>query len=169
MSENNENFEDLKKLLKLKQYEIPPPGYFNNFADSVVSRIRAGEGSGQSLFERIQADSGFWGNLFFIFQRKPGLIGGLATSACLLALFGVILLDHSESGMAAADTVAAEASPSAPDVSPTLASAISLQPADSGGIEVTTNPVASLQPVTSFAGSSANPLFQPVGFMPASQ
>ena len=169
MSEKNENFEDLKKLLKLKRYEIPPPGYFNNFSGDVVSRIRAGEAGGQSFFERIQADSGFWGNILFVFQRKPGLIGGLATSMCLLLLFGVVLLDHSESGQMATDAVTAEASPSAPDVSPTLASAISLEPSDTGGIAVNTNPVASLQPVTTFAGSSANPLFQPVGFMPASQ
>ncbi len=32
MNESEHNFQDLKRLLKLKRHEVPPPGYFNNFS-----------------------------------------------------------------------------------------------------------------------------------------
>ena len=39
MNKNEDNFETLKQLLKLKQHEVPPPGYFNNFSDQILSLI----------------------------------------------------------------------------------------------------------------------------------
>jgi hypothetical protein len=170
MSEKNENFTDLKHLLKLKRHEIPPPGYFNNFSGDVISRIRAGESAGgESLLEQLQARSAFWGNVLQIFSAKPGLIGALATSLCLLLLLGVALVDRSESGQAAAQgSLVAEGIPMPSDASPTLASAEPLGSPD-GGITVSTNPVTSLQPVPTLFGSAQNPLFQPVNFMPANQ
>ncbi len=55
MNENNKNFDELKRLLKLKRHEIPPPGYFNNFSGEVISRIRAGEtGGSTSLAEQLR-------------------------------------------------------------------------------------------------------------------
>ncbi len=56
MNENEQNFDELKRLLKLKRHEVPPPGYFNNFSGEVISRIRAGEAGGRRalpiVFER---------------------------------------------------------------------------------------------------------------------
>ena len=58
MSEKNNNFKQLKQLLKLKRHEIPPPGYFNHFSGDVISRLRAGEsGQPEGLIERIQSES----------------------------------------------------------------------------------------------------------------
>ena len=54
MSENTENFDQLRRLLKLKRYEQPPPRYFNEFSGLVIARIRAGERVGDlSLVERL--------------------------------------------------------------------------------------------------------------------
>jgi hypothetical protein len=174
MSEKNDNFDDLKHLLKLKRHEIPPPGYFNGFSSDVMARIRAGDtGRSESLLERLQEGSDFWGNLVHLLRVKPGIIGALATTACLFLLASVLMLDHSESDQA--DTLAMTAPP-APMITFTDTAAdpaaatptLALNPPDAG-ITVSTNPMSSLQPVSSMFGSSDNPLFQPVGYVPASQ
>jgi len=75
MSEINNNFEDLKRLLKLKRHEIPPPGYFHQFSGDVVARIRTGEsGGGQNILERIQADSPYMAAVLQLFGAKPGCL-----------------------------------------------------------------------------------------------
>jgi hypothetical protein len=170
MSKNNNNFSDLKRLLKLKQHEIPPPGYFNHFSGDVVSRIRAGEsGGGRGFLEQLQSNSPLVSALLQLFGVRPGIMGGLATSVCLLLLVGVLFLDRSESGPVSGPTAFAQSEPMATEGSPTLvASADTLAPPDSG-ITISTNPVSSLQPVNTLFGSPQNPLFQSVTFVPARQ
>ena len=98
MNDSEQNFEDLKQLLKLKRYEIPPPGYFNNFSRQVISAIReerAGSGTRQAYSQTP------WLVRFLrIFDSRPGLVGGMATSLMLLLVFGVVLAEHSDSDMA---------------------------------------------------------------------
>jgi hypothetical protein len=61
--------------------------------------------------------------------------------------------------------------PPVPQAAPVLASAVAepvaLAPSENSGIALSTNPIASLQPVASLFGSSQNPLFQSVAFTPA--
>jgi hypothetical protein len=168
MSETPDDFDDLKRLLKLKQHEVPPPGYFNRLAGDVVSRIQAGESGGRrSLLERIDTQWPRLAALLRIFEAKPGLIGGLATSLCVLLLAAVALVDRADQ---ATDSPLA-ALPTAQGVSAgqDLASAVQLAPADDSGITVSTNPVSSLQPAATLFGSPESPLFQPAAFTPAGQ
>ena len=174
MSDKNKNFRDLKRLLKLKQHEIPPPGYFHHLSGDVIARIQAGDsGRGHSFLEQIQADSPFAAALLQLFVSRPGIVGAFTTSVCLLLLLGVLFADRSDSGVAISGSglftdSSASASASAAD-SPTLvASADTLAPPDSG-ITVSTNPISSLQPVHTLFGSPQNPLFQDVSFVPARQ
>jgi hypothetical protein len=163
MKQSNNNFGELKQLLKLKRHELPPPGYFNSFSGDVIARIRAGEAGGpKSLLERIQGDSSWLMGLLRIFESKPGLIGGVATSLCLLLLLGVVLADRPDS--APSDTGALASSPSAPEAAPALASVVPVAAGDSG-IAVSTNPVISLQPVASLFSQQQNPLFQAASFL----
>lgn len=170
MSDTNNNFKELKGLLKLKRHEIPPPGYFNQFSSGVISRLREGESGGQSFAERLRSDWPFLANVMGLFAARPGLIGGLATSVCLFLVVSVLWADRSDSnsdgGAAVAQT--AQAAPAAPEANPILASVTTLAPPEAG-IAISTNPVASLQPAATLFGSQQNPLFQQAAFMSISR
>lgn len=173
MNESGQNFDQLKKLMKLKQHEVPPPGFFNHFSDGVIARIRQGEGRSRgSMAERLNDQAPWLVNFLRLFEAKPGVVGGFATSLCLLLLFGVVLAERSETGpqgpmfnTAAAnktDTLSTGASPLAPN--PELGGATLAS--NEGGISISTN--ASLQPVaTLFGQGGGSALFQPAGFAPA--
>ncbi|MBW8863963.1 MAG: hypothetical protein JF609_03385 [Verrucomicrobia bacterium] len=170
MNESENNFDDLKNLLKLKRHEIPPPGFFNHFSDEVVARIRAGEASGAGSFAEQLNDHAPWlVNFLRIFEAKPGVIGGFATSLCLLLLFGVVVAERSESGpQNLLTTASGQADPvaSAPALASVATPTFASSTASERGIAISTN--ASLQPVAFFgqpAGASA--LFQSASFAPA--
>ncbi|HEV2453135.1 MAG TPA: hypothetical protein VGY98_02675 [Verrucomicrobiae bacterium] len=86
MSENENDFEALRRLLALKRHEIPPPGYFEDFSGRVIGRIRAGEAAPQMpwLLRILQA-----------FEAKPAYPVALASSLCLLLLFGIVSVEQS--------------------------------------------------------------------------
>jgi hypothetical protein len=165
MSEQNE-FHNLKQLLKLKQHEVPPPGYFNHFSSDVISRIRAGDArKAQGFMERIQDETPWLASFLGIFESKPGIIGGFATSLCLILLIGVVIADRPEpsSVQPAAMAMSVAGPGSAPGVGD-LAAAVA-PPEGNTGIAVGTNSsIASFQPAASLFGQQQNLLFQPVGF-----
>ena len=170
MSESEHNFQDVKRLLKLKRHEVPPPGYFNGFSSEVIARIRAGEQESVSFAERTQGNSWLY-NLLHMFDARPGMIGGLATSACLLVVFGLVLSEHPESagGFANNNTPLPQVfasngqSGTTPEAVPTAPAMVDPLAATSG-ITLSTNPVTSLQPVAFFGQPNSSPLLQPVGF-----
>jgi hypothetical protein len=167
MNDSEQNFEDLKQLLKLKRYEIPPPGYFNNFSGQVISAIRE-ERTG-SVASRVNSQTSWLVRFLSIFDSRPGLVGGLATSLMLLLVFGVVLADHSDSDLGGQNVFAPQipqASASAqnsPLASATLASDMAGTDSGSTGITVSTNPLTSLQPATGLFGQP-NPLFENASF-----
>jgi len=76
-----QNFNQLQKLLALKRYEQPPPGYFQNFSCKVITRIEAAE-MGEPL--------SWWEKLGFGFNLRPALMCGLSVVVCGLLSVGVI-------------------------------------------------------------------------------
>jgi hypothetical protein len=167
MNETKPDFSELKRLLKLKRHEVPPPGFFNHFSEEVVARIRAGEARGQnSLADRLQDSAPWLVNFLRVFEAKPGLIGGFAASLCLLLVLGVVLAEHSDNSpqnvfaTAATDTSSGGASASS------TATEFASVGTSEGGIAISTN--ASLQPVASLFGHpNGASLFQPASFAPA--
>lgn len=170
MNQDANNFEDLKRLLKLKQHEVPPPGYFNNFAGQVVSRIRAGEAGGaRSFTERLEAEAPWVAGFLRIFETRPGIIGGFATSLCLLMVLVVVFADRSERASKDLLTISEPAAATESSVASMSAPAL-VAASDTTGIVASTNPVTSLQPVATLFGQPASaPLFQPASFAPAGQ
>ena len=157
MKNSEENFSTLRRLLKLKQHEVPPPGYFNHFSEQVITRLQSGEGRARSSSERLSAEAPWLVRLLQIFEAKPGLIGGFATSLVLLLVIGVIISDRPDSIQrnvltTEAQPVTSLASVTTPDIGSV---------AQSSGIVASTNPVTSLQPVaTLFGQSDGSPAFQ---------
>ena len=167
MKESGQNFNDLKKLLKLKRHELPPPGFFNNFSDEIVSRIRAGEArGGGAMIDRLNDTAPWLVNFLRFFEAKPGVVGAFATSLCLLLVFGVVLAQRSESGPQNLLTATA-ANPTVATTTGSVASQFaSTASLSEGGIAISTN--ASLQPVASLFGQpNTASLFQPAAFAPA--
>lgn len=168
MKEQTENFETLKQLLKVKRHEVPPPGYFNGFSDQVISRIRAGEaGAGSAtVIERLEFDAPWLANFLRLFDARPGVLGALATSVCVLLMLTVVFAEKSDESAKHIFPI------SEPAASGTAATTSAMPPllaaSESSGIMASTNPVTSLQPAATMFGQQAgNPLFQSASFAPA--
>jgi hypothetical protein len=132
MNPDSENFEQLQRALKLKRYEVPPPGYFNNFSSKVIARIQAGELG--------QTKTSWWQRVWASFEAKPIMAGGLGAAVCGL-LAGAILVTE-ESGTTPvniAPVATTETSPVLVDQTPLMAFN---QSQDRLQVISSTNPVA---------------------------
>jgi hypothetical protein len=76
MMSDPSDFDSLRKLMRLKRYEQPPPGYFSQLPDKIMMRLERGEG-----------EAGFWDKLVSAFAFRPALAYGFALSA-----FGALTL-----------------------------------------------------------------------------
>jgi hypothetical protein len=77
----DENFDQLRRLLALKRYEAPPPGYFHSFSGKVMARIEAAEAA---------VAPAWWQKLGFDFNLKPAMVCGLGVVVCGLLSAGVL-------------------------------------------------------------------------------
>jgi hypothetical protein len=83
MNQVDPNFDQLRRLLRLKRYEQPPPRYFTAFSFQVVARLKAGQDSGL-------ANDNWWQRVWNAFELRPVLpaafgaaIGGLLVVGAL--------------------------------------------------------------------------------------
>jgi len=93
MSQPEDNFESLQKLLVCKRYEQPPPGYFLSFSDKVLARIEAEEASEYSSW---------WSWLVARFDAKPVLVCAYGVAVSSLLFMGFRLSQVFETEMAVA-------------------------------------------------------------------
>ena len=99
MSAESENFRELRRLLAVKRYEQPPPGYFNGFSSQVIARIEAGErGGGDSLLEVLFGHGSWLLRLWGSFGTKPILAGAFGVTVCSVLIAGVAYSDRTDSG-----------------------------------------------------------------------
>jgi hypothetical protein len=114
MHPEQENFQDLRRLLALKRHEQPPPGYFENFSSQVISRIRGGEqGRDGSLAERLDAGNAWLQRFWGLLSGKPILVGAFGAAACSLIL-GITLFSESADNPQSTTAAASQPPPEQP-------------------------------------------------------
>lgn len=90
MNSEQNDFEQLRRLLALKRHEQPPPGFYNSFSYQVIARIKAGE-TGQELtfVDRLFDEAPWIQRLWAAFETKPLLAGAVSFAVCGLVATGL--------------------------------------------------------------------------------
>jgi hypothetical protein len=90
--------ESLRRLLKLKRHEQPPPGFYDRFSRDVMARIKAGE-----MGDKIGLEPVWYQRLLGMFELKPVFAGAFGMAVCALLISGVVSTESS-SPVVATDT-----------------------------------------------------------------
>lgn len=104
MSKDPENFDQLLKLLALKKYEQPPPGYFDQLSQEISARINAGGSDRTVLMQEVGGELGWLGRIRTFLEARPILAGafGMAVLAVMFSsLFRSPTLDPASEGLLA--------------------------------------------------------------------
>ena len=135
-TDQQNDFAALRRLLKLKRYEQPPPRYFNDFSSQVITRIKLNpQGDADSVLDPIPWLAPWVERLINTLLRKPIVAGGFAAAACAVLLGGLI---YSEVGGASpGPTVTLQAPPPEKRQSPPAAFALG----ESVMLNSSTNPI----------------------------
>ena len=83
MNTGNDDFEQLRKLLKLKRHEQPPPGYFNGFSTRILTRIERQSES--------QAATGLFARFSWL-SRLREVMAENPISSAIFAVCGVLMV-----------------------------------------------------------------------------
>jgi len=98
MNSEQENFEELRRLLALKRHEQPPPGYFHEFSRQVITRIKAGERVESDTFlERLVGRAPWLQRLWNGFKAKPIVAGAFGVGVCSLLVVGLVSSERIDS------------------------------------------------------------------------
>jgi hypothetical protein len=126
MNREDENFDQLRRLLKLKRYEQPPPRYFNDFSAQVVARLKA---------DQVSSLGGNWlERLWSAFELKPAVPAAFGAVICGLLVLGAVYTERPEVSNEWLKVTSGE---SVPRVTP----ALPLSP-NYSLVSISTNPVA---------------------------
>jgi len=102
MNADQPDFESLRRLLKLKRHEQPPPRYFNDFSGQVLNRIKAGRPEGRDDdLEHLALAPPWWQKILAAFRDEPLFAGACAAAVCALLVAGAIYTERLESNPAA--------------------------------------------------------------------
>jgi hypothetical protein len=154
MSDNEQDFDALRRLLALKRHEVPPPGYFEDFSGNVIARIRADEAAAKLP----------WVLRFLqMFESRPAYPVVFASSLCMLLLYGIVSVEQNPeiSGTFAQQVPGATGFP--------LTAMSSGTPSDGQPMMaiVSTNPPVDVSANASlFSSSQPSPYFQQAGYSP---
>jgi hypothetical protein len=94
MHPEQDNFEDLRRLLALKRHEQPPPGYFNRFSREVIVRIQAGDFGEETAGKRFFWDFPLLQRLWDALEARPALSGAFGVAVLGFLTAGFLLSDN---------------------------------------------------------------------------
>ena len=106
MSNAPEEFAELRRLLKLKRHELPPPGYFNNFSLRVIQGIEAAKR------EKVRERGGLWSEAPWLARLLQSLesntlaAGSFAVALCVLMVGGIYYSEYADQNNSSGETVA---------------------------------------------------------------
>ncbi len=136
MRPEQENFEQLRRLLTLKRHEQPPPAYFNHFSRQVIIRIQAGETGNEGILESWFGRAEWLHRTWELFEAKPVFAGAFGMAVCGLLFCGILYSERTETpGLPTA--ALAEAPPAALLQLATRPSNTLLEPAELTSYELT--------------------------------
>jgi hypothetical protein len=147
MNLEQENFNQLRRLLKLKRHESPPPRYFNDFSSQVISRIRAGAPGGMFHSPAAIGSQSAWAErLWRMIEHRPAVSALLTAAVCGLLVVGVFASDNGRPTLnITGDGMAKVESPEIDPVEHNSFAAVS--PAPTGQLFASsTNPAIQLRP-----------------------
>jgi hypothetical protein len=100
MDNNAENFDQLRQLLKLKQHEVPPPGYFDRLPREIISELRAERrvAQGADSTERPRSEAPWLARLWRALESKPVFGGAFGAGVCALVLGAIYLTEKPAEG-----------------------------------------------------------------------
>jgi hypothetical protein len=91
MQHPEENFDALRRALKLKRHEQPPPGYFKDFSSRIISRIRENDVHDRAgALETASWEAPWLARIVEFFQSRPAYAGTLGVAACALMIGGIV-------------------------------------------------------------------------------
>ena len=136
MSAEQHDFENLRRLLKLKCYEQPPPRYFNDFSTQVLNGIRNGLPAQRTdVAEELAGGWPWLARLLGAFQSKPMAAGFFGVAVCGLLVAGMTYSDRPQTTTQIGDLVIGQ-----PQPAPLVPSATSFG-GETALIASSTNPV----------------------------
>jgi hypothetical protein len=94
MNPENQDFENLRRLLKLKRYEQPPPRYFSDFSGQVINRIRAGYPEARSESLAAAWELPWLQRVLSVFEAKPILAGAFGAVVVGVLIGGAVYSDE---------------------------------------------------------------------------
>ena len=150
MDPNTGTFEQLQRLLAVKRYEQPPPGFFNNFSSKVIARIEAGDRGEATV---LAWEERFWGmawlqRIWSALETKPAFAAALGVVVSGAVIGGIVASEGLETESVNPDPVVAQSVPRPAAAVPNELTAVA---APNSALPVAAP--ASFNPVDSLSGS----------------
>lgn len=91
MNAEQDNFQNLRRLLTLKRYEQPPPRFFDQFSQQVILQIQAGGRIQQvSFWDSLSWDAPWLQRLWNAIETRPVLAGSFGVAICAFLTAGML-------------------------------------------------------------------------------